>query len=75
VLAAGWPPRTTVHFSCVKDHEEDRVTSEYLRDTATQAGLATAFVHVEDLGWDGASFVDLEDHRSPRGSSSIRGNG
>ncbi len=37
VLAAGWPPRTTVHFS------------------------STAFVHVEDLGWDGASFVDLED--------------
>ncbi len=36
------------------------MTVEYLRDTATQAGLATAFVHVEDLGWDGASFVDLE---------------
>ncbi len=59
-LAAGWPPATSLHFSCVKENEEDRVTLEYLRDTATQAGLATSFVYVEDLGWDGASFVDLE---------------
>jgi glutathionylspermidine synthase len=60
-LATGWPPQTRVHFSCVKDNEEDRVTVEYLRDTATQAGLETAFVYVEDLGWNGAAFVDLED--------------
>jgi glutathionylspermidine synthase len=61
VLAGTWPPGTAVHFSCLKDNEEDRITVEYLRDTATQAGLATLFVHVEDLGWNGASFVDLED--------------
>ena len=60
VLADGWPPLTPVHFSCVKDNEEDRITVEYLRDTATQAGLSTAFVYVDDIGWDGASFVDLD---------------
>ena len=60
-LASGWPPQTPVHFSCVKDHEEDRVTIEYLRDTAAQAGLQTAFAYVEDLGWNGAAFVDLDD--------------
>ncbi|MEO7728712.1 MAG: glutathionylspermidine synthase family protein [Burkholderiales bacterium] len=65
VLAAGWPAGTTVHFSCVQDNEEDRVTVEYLRDTAMQAGLATAFVHVEDLGWNGAAFVDLEGRPVP----------
>ncbi len=54
------PPGTPVHFSCMKDNEEDRVTVEYLRDTAAQAGVATRFVHVEDLGWNGSAFVDLE---------------
>lgn len=60
-LATAWPAGTTCHFSCVKDNEEDRITVEYLRDTAMQAGLATGFVHIEDLGWNGASFVDLDD--------------
>jgi len=60
-LASGWPPQTPVHFSCVKENEEDRVTIEYLRDTAAQAGLETAFAYVEDLGWNGAAFVDLDD--------------
>jgi len=58
-VAAGAPADAPVYFSCVKDNEEDRVTVEYLRDTAAQAGLATEFVHVEDLGWNGAAFVDL----------------
>lgn len=60
-LAARWPQGATLHFSCIKDNDEDRVTIDYLRDTAMQAGLRTAFVHIEDLGWDGVSFVDLED--------------
>ena len=59
-LARGVPAGSPVHFSCVKDNEEDRITVEYLRDTATQAGLATAFVHIEDVGWDGRSFVGLD---------------
>ncbi len=60
-LAAGWPSEQPVHFSCMKDNEEDRITVEYLRDTATQAGLETRFVYMEDLGWDGAAFTDVED--------------
>ena len=54
------PPGTPVHFSCVKDNEEDRVTLEYLRDTATQAGVATRFVYIEDIGWNGKALVDLD---------------
>lgn len=48
-----------LHFSAIKDHVEDEQTVLYLRDTAEQAGVATRFVHVEDIGWNGADFVDL----------------
>jgi len=53
---------TPVHFACVKDSDEDRGNIEYQRDVATQAGLGTRFVYVEDIGWaDGArNFVDDE---------------
>ena len=60
-IAATWPPGTRIHFSCVKDNEEDRVTVEYLRDTALQADLLTAFVYVEDVGWDGTAFRDMDE--------------
>ncbi len=54
------PQGTPLHFSCMQDNEEDRVTVEYLRDTAAQAGVATSFLHVEEVGWDGKTFVDME---------------
>ncbi len=50
-----------LHFSAIKDHPEDEQTVLYLRDTAEQAGVATQFVHVEDIGWNGTGFVDLAD--------------
>ena len=68
-LIANWraigltfPTNTPVHFACVKDSDEDRGNIEYQRDVATQAGLATRFVHVEDIGWadDARTFVDGE---------------
>jgi glutathionylspermidine synthase len=49
-----------VNFAAVKNHAEDIGTVEYLRDTATQAGLQTARIAIEDIGWDGQSFRDLE---------------
>ncbi len=54
------PAGTPVYFSCLKDNEEDRVSVEYLRDTAVQAGLATQFVYIEDIGWNGSAFTDLD---------------
>ena len=52
-----------VHFTCLADHEEDAGNCEYLRDTAVQAGLDTAFVPLEAIGWDEATggFVDAGD--------------
>jgi glutathionylspermidine synthase len=51
---------TPVHFSCVKDSDEDFGTIGYQRDVATQAGLTTRFVYVEDIGWadEAQCFVD-----------------
>jgi glutathionylspermidine synthase len=54
--------RTTIHFSSIKDHDEDEQTVLYLRDTCQQAGVQTRSVHVEDIGWDRRRnlFVDLD---------------
>ncbi len=49
-----------VYFAAVKNHAEDTGTIEYLRDTAIQAGLKTARIAIEDIGWDGGSFRDLD---------------
>jgi glutathionylspermidine synthase len=53
--------RRRLYFSAVKDNAEDGGTTEYLRDTAVQAGLDTAFIAIEDIGWNGRQFVDLDD--------------
>jgi glutathionylspermidine synthase len=54
---------STIHFSSIKDHAEDEQTVAYLRDTCEQAGVATEFVYIEDLGWDSQrkQFVDLRE--------------
>lgn len=42
---------SVMHFSCVKDHEEDLVTTEYMRDLAIQCGIETKHIYVEDIGY------------------------
>src|SRR5438552_2372172 len=51
-----------VHFACVKESDEDLGTIEYQRDVATQAGITTRFVYIEDIGWadDTQCFVDAD---------------
>jgi glutathionylspermidine synthase len=64
-LIAAWPkmklPRR-VHFTCMRDTEEDRGNVDYLRDTATQAGIDSPFLFVDEIGWDGHRFVDAARH-------------
>jgi len=50
------------YFTCVKDHLEDLSNTEYLRDTAIQAGIETRFIFVEDIGYDHnrKMWVDVE---------------
>lgn len=60
-LIAAWPRMGLpgiVHFTCVPDHDEDRGTVDYLRDTAIQAGIEAPFLHVEEIGWNGRAFTD-----------------
>jgi glutathionylspermidine synthase len=53
---------STLHFSLVKDNLEDLVNVEYLRECATEAGLTTALLYIDDIGWDkrDLAFVDLD---------------
>ena len=60
-IARGLPAATQVHFSCVKDSEEDFVSIEYLRDVAMQAHLSTRICFIDDVGWNGKQFVDLDE--------------
>ena len=63
-LIAAWLAITLpggLHLACMRDSDEDQVTVNYLRDTAKQAGIDATFVHVEDIGWNGREFVDLQE--------------
>ena len=52
----------TLHFACIREHDEDRGTVAYLEDCARQAGVVTKFVHVEEIGVDDQGrFTDLDD--------------
>jgi glutathionylspermidine synthase len=63
VLKRKMPIVSRLYFSSVKDHEEDFVTVEYLRDVAGQSGIPTQHIYVEDIGFnpDREKFVDLEE--------------
>ena len=59
----GGPAAPTVHFACVKQSLEDLTNTEYIRDSAIQAGLDTKLLFVDDIGWDTKDqvFVDMQD--------------
>ena len=63
-LIAAWKnfglPPGPLHFTCVRDHEEDRGTVDYLRDTAQQGGLDARFLLIDEIGWDGKHFLDQD---------------
>ena len=53
-----WSP---VHFAHVNQSEgEDLMTVTYLRETAEQAGIQTFGLAMEEIGWNGDFFVDVE---------------
>jgi glutathionylspermidine synthase len=50
-----------LHLAGTTGNEEDAGTLAYLEDTATQAGLSTTMIDIEDIGWrDTGGFVDLD---------------
>lgn len=50
-------------FTCISGNLEDYMTTNYLRDTAMQAGLSTQYLPIEQLGWnwDRSVFVDQQE--------------
>ncbi|HEX6833088.1 MAG TPA: glutathionylspermidine synthase family protein [Rudaea sp.] len=52
--------RGKIHFAACYEQAEDRATSEYLRDTAHQADLETTALDIEEIGWSGRTFFDLD---------------
>ena len=51
-----------LHFACMYDSQEDVCNTEYLMDTAVQAGWSVKLIDVKDIGVDGdGGFVDLQD--------------
>ncbi len=55
------PPEGLVHFARFEEQPEDLATSEYLRDTALQAGLAGKPITVAQIGWNGRRFTDPDE--------------
>jgi len=54
-------PEALVHFARFEDQPEDLATSDYLRYTALQAGLAGKPIAVPQIGWNGKRFTDLDE--------------
>jgi glutathionylspermidine synthase len=52
-----------VHFACIRDHGEDLATTVYMQDTAIQNGLKTKRLFIDEIGWDGRHFLDLDNTR------------
>ena len=51
-----------LHMACCRDTVEDRGTVQYLQDCAAEAGLATEFLYIEDIGLgEKGQFTDLQD--------------
>jgi glutathionylspermidine synthase len=51
-----------LHLAGMTESTEDAGTLAYLEDTASQAGLTTTLIDIEDIGLrDDGSFVDLDD--------------
>ncbi|MHB8110119.1 MAG: glutathionylspermidine synthase family protein [Syntrophorhabdaceae bacterium] len=55
----------TFYTSSVQENLEDLTTTEYMRDIATQAGLKTEHIYIDDIGYDNDNryFVDLNNGR------------
>jgi glutathionylspermidine synthase len=57
---APYLPRNHVDF-CSMDDAEDGMTVTYLLDTAQQAGLRSSIFPINEVGWDGRTFVGPND--------------
>jgi len=51
-----------LHFACCRDSDEDRSTVQYLQDCATEAGLPSDFLFMDEIGLgEKGQFTDVND--------------
>lgn len=51
-----------LHFACCRDTEEDRATVQYLQDCASEAGVDSEFLFIDDIGLgEKGQFTDTQD--------------
>jgi glutathionylspermidine synthase len=67
-------PGRRIEF-CSMDDAEDRATVAYLLDTARQAGLNSSLFRIDEIGWDGQTFLGPTTGVCERSSNSIPGSG
>jgi len=58
-------PARDVYFTCVRDHKEDLGNTLYMLDVAKQAGIEARHIFVDDIGWNGTEFTDLDENPIP----------
>lgn len=46
------------HFACATQSLEDTITTQYIADTALQAGLVVKMLDIAQVGWGGYTFMD-----------------
>ncbi len=60
-LGRALPAHGPMHFACMRAERDDRITTDYLRDCARQAGLATEALDLGAIGVRDSRIVDLFD--------------
>lgn len=62
LLKEEFPMSARVYFTALKNESpEDECHINYLMDTAIQAGLEVSSISVEEIGWNGRQFVDVNE--------------
>lgn len=54
-----------LYFACIKENIEDFTTTEYLRDTAQQAGIETRFIDISEIGFDANLTIFVDNENQP----------
>jgi len=58
-----WLKNEGLHFSALDNNTEDYTNLTYLQDCAQQAGIKTNYIAVEDIGWNGTEFTNLQEEK------------
>jgi glutathionylspermidine synthase len=64
VLREDLPVSLRLYFTALRvESPEDECHINYLMDTAVQAGIDCSSIDLEQIGWDGFAFTDVDDDR------------